>query len=293
VAASSAAVARANAKARAQAQAKAKARAAAKRAAALKRAARAKAQRAARKARAELRAATRNAATPPAPATNKNDNSGRWLELLIPFALVALGAGAVALWSRRRRKPREGAPVSPVAAAAVAPVAAPVPFVPEWEPEPYDESLTEEMPPPPVALDEPEVCTIRAWRGYVKWQFVATVRRGGVEHPAGESKAFRASGNGIPEETPSARAAYDALVAKLARDGWTTSDATRESWYSQRFVRIGSNAPPPAGEDVFDVGPLLAGHEDEEPVALPDDGAAARGNGVAVTMDDGDQRVPG
>ena len=275
-----------------EAKAVAKAKAAAKRAEARRRAAKAKEQRAARvKAAAAKRAPKPKVAPPPVAAAEANDNRAPWLELLIPFGLVCLGVGAVALWSRRRRDPVEDVPVvEPAAAAPVAPIAAPMPVALEWEPEPFDEFVTEEMPF--VADDEPEVCTIRAWRGYVKWQFYATVGRGGVDYPAGESKVFRSSGNGIPDETPAARAAYDALVAKLARDGWTTSDSAVEGWYADRFVRAGSDTPAPAGEDIFDVGSLLAGREDEE-VALPDDGAAARGNGVAVAMDDGDHRVSG
>jgi hypothetical protein len=283
VAASSAAVARS--KATAKARAKAKAKAAAKRAEARKRAARIKA-------RAARKAPKPKVAPPPVAAADANDSGAPWLELLIPFGLLCLGVGAVALWSRRRRDPVEDVPVvAPAAATPGAPIAAPMPVAPVLEPEPFDEFVTEEAPF--VADDEPEVCTIRAWRGYLKWQFYATVRRGGVDYPAGESKVFRSSGNGIPDETPAARAAYDALVAKLARDGWTTSESAVEGWYADRLVRSGSDTPAPAGEDVFDVGPLLAGHEDEEPVALPDDGATARGNGVAVAMDDGDQRVPG
>jgi hypothetical protein len=245
------------------------------------------------KARAAKKAAKPKVAPRPVPAAAPSDNSGSWLELLIPFGVVGLGVCAVVLWSRRRRRPVEGVPVAvgPVAPFAAAAVEPPMHVDPDWDADPADELVTEQTQP--VAVDEPDECTVRAWRGYVKWQFYATVRRGGVDYPAGESKPFRASGNGIPDETPGARAAYDALVAELADEGWTTSDSVASGWYAERFVRAGSDTPAPAGEDVFDVGSLLVGHEDEEPVALPDDGAPAWGNGVAVAMDDGDQRVPG
>jgi hypothetical protein len=285
---SSSAVARVNAKA--QAAAKANARAAAARAEARRRAAKAKAERVARaKARAATKALKPTLVPLPAAPADANDGGASWLVILIPFALVGLGVGAVVLWSRRRRDPLvDAAVIEPLVVAPVAKFAAPMPVASEWDTEPF-----EELVEPPPMPDEPEVCTVSAWRGYVKWQFYATVRSGGVDYPVGESHAFRASGNGIPDETPAARAAYDALVVDLARDGWTASDGAAEGWYGERFVRAGSNTPAPTGEDVFDVGSLLAGHEDEEPVALPDDGAPAWGNGVAVAMDDGDQRIPG
>ncbi len=222
----------------------------------------------------------------PTPAATSSGNGLPWF-VLAPFGLLALTLLGLAVVAVRRRDSIEAA----LAAPPLPPAARAVPVAP---PLPVEPPLAESLPPeaPVVAeVDEPELCTIRAWRGYLKWQFYASVRRGGVDELVAESRSFKSSGNGTPDETPQARAAFEGLVAKVRKRGWIAQESHDGCWFEQSFVRADSDATSPPAEDVFDVSAMLMRHEDEETVALPNGGASARGNGVAVAVDDGDQRV--
>jgi hypothetical protein len=85
-----------------------------------------------------------------------------------------------------------------------------------------------------------EICEIAVWRGYAKSRFYG--RLDGSELPeetelaVAESPPFRFRGNGAPDRTEEAVAAYEALVEKLVADGWEL-DSSGDVWYAGRFRR--------------------------------------------------------
>lgn len=87
-----------------------------------------------------------------------------------------------------------------------------------------------------------EWCEIRRWRGYATSSFYAVASTGEV---LAESPPFRWRKDAPPPETPSSRAAYDAVVATITGDGWTISDEPHNPWFQTRFSRP-CLVPPPA-----------------------------------------------
>jgi hypothetical protein len=85
-----------------------------------------------------------------------------------------------------------------------------------------------------------EICEIAVWRGYAKSVFYgrldASVVPEGTELAVAESPPFRFRGNGEPDRTEAAEAAYNALVERLVADGWEL-DASGNAWYASRFRR--------------------------------------------------------
>jgi hypothetical protein len=157
---------------------------------------------------------------------------------------------------RRREWPKlhaaETAASQPAPAIALAPEPEPV----EVEPEPVDETmpvLPQPLPtqlvetpwvaePPAYLPDEPaaeELVEIAFWRGYRKSAFYArTFDEDGFEVALAESAAFRASGNGVPDQTEEAVRAYEEFVDALVADGWTPVESARPAaWFAQTFER--------------------------------------------------------
>jgi hypothetical protein len=87
------------------------------------------------------------------------------------------------------------------------------------------------LPPAPM----PDVCTIEAWRGYVKTQFYAA-RPGARDEAVAASPLFRAPGGNQPERTPAAEQALAELLAELQRKGWKVTAEGRR-WFDRRLVR--------------------------------------------------------
>ena len=104
------------------------------------------------------------------------------------------------------------------------------------EPEPAPEVEA----PAPVA-SEP-TCQVAYWRGYRKAAFYARAfDEEGLEVALAESHSFKARGNGVPERTEQAVAAYEALLAQLANDGWEPIGGT-DNWFGQT-LRLRITAP--------------------------------------------------
>ncbi|MDX6409410.1 MAG: hypothetical protein QOE13_2481, partial [Gaiellaceae bacterium] len=62
-----------------------------------------------------------------------------------------------------------------------------------------------------------------------------------------ESPHFRAKGNGQPDRTPEAEAAYDALRERLEADGWRLA-AAGNTWFDNVFERQLRASAGPAPE---------------------------------------------
>jgi hypothetical protein len=89
----------------------------------------------------------------------------------------------------------------------------------------------------PAAPETEEFCHVAFWRGYLKAGFFArAIDEEGLEVAVAESPLFRAQGNGIPEETEKAVAAYKALVEQLKADGWEPAEKG-EAWFDTTFRR--------------------------------------------------------
>jgi len=99
--------------------------------------------------------------------------------------------------------------------------------------------------PPRATVDEPDMdttphgttaptCEIRFWRGYRKAAFYARTIDGGEELAVAESPLFRARGNGLPERTEEAAAAYAALVERIESMGWRRV-ASGSAWFDATF----------------------------------------------------------
>jgi hypothetical protein len=89
-------------------------------------------------------------------------------------------------------------------------------------------------PAPPEQL-----CEIVFWQGYVKAMFYGRIF--GPEGEAlavAESPTFRSHGNGLPEETEAARAAYEVVRQRLIAAGWQHVDKG-SAWYADVFRRAG------------------------------------------------------
>jgi hypothetical protein len=87
---------------------------------------------------------------------------------------------------------------------------------------------------PGSALSE-LTCTTVFWRGYRKAAFFARIPDvSGEQLAVAESPLFRAEGNGIPERTEEAQAAYHHLREELLRAGWEPL-APGRAWYEEIF----------------------------------------------------------
>jgi hypothetical protein len=69
----------------------------------------------------------------------------------------------------------------------------------------------------------------------------------GEDVAVAESPHFRAHGNGLPDPTPEAEEAYDALRERLEADGWTLARAG-DTWFDHVFERKLTAAAEPAPE---------------------------------------------
>lgn len=103
------------------------------------------------------------------------------------------------------------------------------------EPEPQvDEARAPETPTQDASAEL--TCRVEFWRGYRKAAFYARTLDGSEEVAVAESPLFRARGNGVPDRTDEAAAAYAALVERLQDDGWRRV-ATGSAWFDATFAR--------------------------------------------------------
>jgi hypothetical protein len=110
-----------------------------------------------------------------------------------------------------------------------------------------DEARAEEDEPDREGAPHDGVlCEIGVWRGYIKAEFIATVRDGDSAWEVARSPAFRCRGREVPrEDDPRAVAAFDRLLELLAADGWEPVGGG-QPWYAYRFRRR-FDASPLAG----------------------------------------------
>jgi hypothetical protein len=98
------------------------------------------------------------------------------------------------------------------------------------------------LQPPTLAVapeDAAEVCAIDWWRGYIRSEFYAVVIDAGGGHgEIGRSPSFSWwKAKPPPAGHAGARAAHDALVAKLVEAGWKTVGSNWHPWYAVRLRR--------------------------------------------------------
>lgn len=139
---------------------------------------------------------------------------------------------------RRRRNRQRHRPTHKAAAAMPAPPptvrATPIP-------EPVEEPIARK-PEPEVEQPEPIpledlTCEILFWRGYRKATFYARIFSVDGEPLAlAQSSEFRARGNGTPEQTEEAVAAYQELRARLEQWGWRHA-GSGDAWFGDVFTR--------------------------------------------------------
>jgi hypothetical protein len=115
------------------------------------------------------------------------------------------------------------------------PMPQPVPVETVAEPVPQQAAAeSDEVAEPPAAASE-LTCKIAFWRGYRKAAFYAQIPDLSGEHLAvAESPLFRAEGNGIPERTDQAQAAYNHVREELLRAGWEPLAGGRY-WFEETF----------------------------------------------------------
>jgi hypothetical protein len=107
--------------------------------------------------------------------------------------------------------------------------------------EPVEESVAREPEPEveqpePIPLEE-LACEILFWRGYRKATFYARIFSDDGEPLAlAQSSEFRARGNGTPEQTEEALAAYQELRARLEQWGWRHA-GSGDAWFGDVFTR--------------------------------------------------------
>ncbi len=153
----------------------------------------------------------------PSPATERGE--ARWPEWKVP-----------------KPKPSQAQPE-----AAASPTA--TPRSSGREQPPVEETVATE--PRPLPLTE-LTCEILFWRGYRKARFYARIFNDEGEPLAiTQSPFFRPRGNGMPDQTEEAVAAYEELREQLERDGWKHVDEG-ESWFRQTFSRPATDAEGPA-----------------------------------------------
>jgi hypothetical protein len=99
---------------------------------------------------------------------------------------------------------------------------------------PAEETVT---PEPEAATGEDMTCDIVFWRGYRKATFYARIFSDDGEPLAvAHSPSFRVRGNGIPEKTDEAVAAYQALREQLEQTGWDRV-ADGNAWFADVYSR--------------------------------------------------------
>jgi hypothetical protein len=134
-------------------------------------------------------------------------------------------------------KPQIGA-TPPSAAKAPESVQKPLPPTPS---PPIDEAFqgAAAAPAPPAE----RICDILFWRGYRKAAFYGrTFDETGEPVAVAESPFFRPQGNGVPEPTEAAKAAYEALRSQLIAAGWEPV-AAGDVWFDETF-RVTAAAEP-------------------------------------------------
>jgi len=129
------------------------------------------------------------------------------------------------------RRSQAGADLEPHP--GVSPVRAEPSFVEVLSPRTRPDAPIEREAPTPEAPHS-LVCEIRVWRGYRKSQFY--VETGPPLDQLIESRPFRARGDGAPEQSEEAVAAYVAMVEGLVFAGWK-QDGRGAHWFSDRFHR--------------------------------------------------------
>jgi hypothetical protein len=112
------------------------------------------------------------------------------------------------------------------------------------EPAPIDEGLQAE-PPAPTPPSSEQTCDILFWRGYRKAAFYGrTFDETGEAVAVAESPFFRPQGNGAPDPTEAAKAAYEALRSQLIAAGWEPV-AAGDDWFDETFRLTAAAEPGP------------------------------------------------
>jgi hypothetical protein len=112
------------------------------------------------------------------------------------------------------------------------------------EPAPVDVELHAEAPAPTPPPSE-QTCDILFWRGYRKAAFYGrTFDETGEAVAVAESPFFRPQGNGVPEPTEAAKAAYEALRSQLIAAGWEPVAAGND-WCDETFRLTAAPEPGP------------------------------------------------
>jgi hypothetical protein len=112
------------------------------------------------------------------------------------------------------------------------------------EPAPIDERLEAE-PPAPTPTPSEQTCDILFWRGYRKAAFYGrTFDETGEAVAVAESPFFRPQGNGAPDPTEAAKAAYEALRSQLIVAGWEPVTAG-DDWFDETFRLTAAAEPGP------------------------------------------------
>lgn len=139
---------------------------------------------------------------------------------------------------RKRRKRHRARPTQKAASALPAP---PPPAKTAPIREPVEEPIARE-PEQEAEVEQPDVledltCEILFWRGYRKATFYARIFSiDGEPLALAQSSEFRARGNGMPERTEEAVAAYEELRARLEHWGWQHV-GSRDAWFGDVFTR--------------------------------------------------------
>jgi hypothetical protein len=141
----------------------------------------------------------------------------------------------------RRRKRRNRQRPRPTQKAALAMPAPAPPARTAPIPEQVEEPIARE-PEPEAEVEQADeledlTCEILFWRGYRKATFYARIfSLDGEPLALAQSSEFRARGNGIPEQTEEAVAAYEQLRARLEQWGWQHVGSGR-AWFGDVFTR--------------------------------------------------------
>jgi hypothetical protein len=99
--------------------------------------------------------------------------------------------------------------------------------------------------PTPASPPSDQRCDVFFWRGYRKAAFYACVfDETGEAVAVAESPPFRPRGNGAPEPTEAAKAAYEALRSELIEAGWEPL-ANGGDWYENSFRFTGAQEQGP------------------------------------------------